>query len=78
MTDNLFSARAISSHSIGISFEPATSQSEVNGELTWGMSWNIVEGLGKFIIVLGGVDSSKVTGDVTFVLVDSPLLSHRL
>ena len=36
------------------------------------MSWNIVEGFGKFILVLGGVDKSKLTGDVTFVLVDSP------
>ncbi|KAF8204086.1 aspartic protease [Pholiota molesta] len=36
VTDNLFSAGAITAHSIGISFEPTTVDETVNGEITWG------------------------------------------
>jgi len=36
VTDNLFSEGTISSNEIGISFEPATSDSEQNGEITFG------------------------------------------
>ena len=73
VTDNLFSQGTISSDSIGISFEPATSQSDENGELTWGKSSSkVFEELGNSSLVLGGVDSSKFTGSITFVLVGSP------
>ena len=78
MTDNLFSAGAIPSNSIGILFEPATSQSAGSGELTWGKYWNIIEELGEFILVLGGVDSSKFTGQIKFVLADAPCISPSL
>jgi len=36
VTDNLFTEGTISANELGISFEPTTSDSEVNGELTWG------------------------------------------
>ncbi|KAF8473762.1 acid protease [Gautieria morchelliformis] len=36
VTDNLFSEGLIPSHEIGVSFEPTTSQSETNGEITFG------------------------------------------
>ncbi|KAF8330516.1 acid protease [Amanita rubescens] len=36
VTDNAFSQGSIDAHMIGISFEPTTSQSDQNGELTWG------------------------------------------
>ena len=36
VTDNLFSQGTISSDSIGISYEPTTSEGTVNGELTFG------------------------------------------
>jgi cathepsin E len=36
VTDNLFSVGTIPSNLIGISFEPATAESVINGELTWG------------------------------------------
>jgi len=36
VTDNLFSQGTISSEVIGISYQPTTTASETNGELTWG------------------------------------------
>ncbi len=36
VTDNAYAAGSIDANMVGISFEPATSASEVNGELTWG------------------------------------------
>lgn len=36
VTDNLFAQGAISADSIGISYEPTTSEDTVNGELTFG------------------------------------------
>jgi cathepsin E len=36
VTDNLFSAGTIPSHSIGISFEPTNTDTDLNGEITWG------------------------------------------
>jgi len=54
VTDNLFAQGAIANDSIGISFEPTTSDDSVNGELDF-----------------GGVDTSKITGDVSFVPITS-------
>ncbi|KAI0786915.1 aspartic proteinase [Abortiporus biennis] len=54
VTDNAFSQNLISSDLVGISFQPATSTSDMNGELTF-----------------GGTDSSKFTGDITFVPITS-------
>ncbi|KAI0755096.1 acid protease [Daedaleopsis nitida] len=50
VTDSLFSEGAITSNSIGIFYEPTTSQGALNGELSF-----------------GGVDETKITGDVNFV-----------
>ena len=36
VTDNLSSAGSISANTIGISFQPTTSEEVLNGELTWG------------------------------------------
>jgi len=36
VTDNLSSSGAISANTIGISFQPTTSEEVLNGELTWG------------------------------------------
>jgi hypothetical protein len=36
VTDNLFSQGLISTHEVAVSFEPTTSDSVTNGELTWG------------------------------------------
>ena len=50
VTDNLFSQGTIPTNSIGISYEPTTSEdATVNGELTF-----------------GGTDSSKFTGEITY------------
>ena len=55
MTDNLFKQGTIPTESIGISYVPTTSTSEVaNGELDF-----------------GGVDSAKISGDVTYVPITS-------
>ncbi|GJE88453.1 pepsin-like aspartic proteases [Phanerochaete sordida] len=50
VVDNLFSQGTITSDSLGIFYEPTTTEGAINGELTF-----------------GGIDSSKITGDVTFV-----------
>ncbi|KZP14843.1 aspartic peptidase A1 [Athelia psychrophila] len=51
VTDNLFTTGTITDHTIGISFEPITSDTnQVNGELSF-----------------GGTDSSKYTGAITYV-----------
>jgi cathepsin E len=36
VTDNLYSHRTIAADQIGISFQPTTQPSVMNGELTWG------------------------------------------
>lgn len=36
VTDNLFSKQILSLDGVAISFEPATVEPEVNGEITWG------------------------------------------
>ena len=55
MTDNLFKQGTIPTESIGISYVPTTSSSEVaNGELDF-----------------GSVDTSKISGDVTYVPITS-------
>ena len=54
VTDNLFAQGTIPQESIGISYEPTTSEGSVNGELTF-----------------GGVDDTKISGDVTFVPITS-------
>lgn len=36
VTGNLFSQGTITANVIGVSFEPTTSDTDVNGELTWG------------------------------------------
>ncbi|KAF8869591.1 acid protease [Gymnopilus junonius] len=54
VTDNLFAQGTIPQESIGISYEPTTSEGSVNGELTF-----------------GGVDDTKITGDVSFVPITS-------
>jgi len=54
VTDNLAKAGTISANSIGVSYAPPTSESDTNGELTF-----------------GGTDSSKFTGDITFVPITS-------
>ncbi|KZT72870.1 family A1 protease [Daedalea quercina L-15889] len=54
VTDNLLSQGLISTEVLAISFEPATSDSDANGELTF-----------------GGTDSSKYTGDITYVSLTS-------
>jgi len=50
VTDNLFSQGTIPAHQVAVSFEPTTSDSVANGELTF-----------------GGTDSSKFTGDISFI-----------
>jgi saccharopepsin len=51
VTDNLYSQGTISSYTLGVYFEPATTVSDdLTGELTF-----------------GGVDSSKTTGKVNYV-----------
>ncbi|EMD33953.1 hypothetical protein CERSUDRAFT_76121 [Gelatoporia subvermispora B] len=50
VTDNAYSQGLISEKSVGISFQPTTSESATNGELTF-----------------GGADSSKYTGELSFV-----------
>ncbi|OCH92611.1 acid protease [Obba rivulosa] len=54
VTDNLFAQGTIESDSLGIFFEPTTSEGALNGELTF-----------------GGTDSSKISGDITFVPITS-------
>ncbi|KAG6327123.1 hypothetical protein ID866_11966, partial [Astraeus odoratus] len=54
VTDNLYAQGTISSESIGISYQPSTSEGQVNGELTF-----------------GGVDTSKITGQITYVPITS-------
>ncbi|PSR70558.1 hypothetical protein PHLCEN_2v13597 [Hermanssonia centrifuga] len=54
VTDNLFSQGTIVSDSIGISYEPTTTEGAINGELDF-----------------GGVDESKITGEVNFVPITS-------
>ncbi|KZP26871.1 acid protease, partial [Athelia psychrophila] len=54
VTDNLFSQGIADTATIGISFEPTTSDNDANGELTF-----------------GGTDSSKFTGDITYVPITS-------
>ena len=38
VVDNLWTQDTISSYEIGISFEPTTSESNENGEISWGLS----------------------------------------
>ncbi|KAH8100001.1 acid protease [Cristinia sonorae] len=54
VVDNLFAQGTISQASIGIFYQPTTSDNQVNGELNF-----------------GGVDDSKITGDVNFVPITS-------
>ncbi|KDR83017.1 hypothetical protein GALMADRAFT_863793 [Galerina marginata CBS 339.88] len=54
VTQNLFTEKLIPAQSIGISYEPTTTEGAVNGELTF-----------------GSVDTTKTTGDVTFVPITS-------
>jgi len=54
VTDNLFAQGTISEDSLGISFEPTTTNGSLNGELTF-----------------GGTDSSKYTGEITYVPITS-------
>ncbi|KII85701.1 hypothetical protein PLICRDRAFT_701179 [Plicaturopsis crispa FD-325 SS-3] len=56
VTDNLFSAGTITANEVAVSFEPTTSESITNGELTFG----VIEGTAL------GTDSSKFTGSITF------------
>ncbi|KAG6325936.1 hypothetical protein ID866_13153, partial [Astraeus odoratus] len=60
VTDNLYAQGTISSDSIGISYQPSTSEGQVNGELNF-----------------GGLDTSKITGQITYVPITStPPASH--
>ena len=52
MTDNLLSQGLIDTEVLAVSFEPTTTDSDTNGELTF-----------------GGTDSSKYTGDISYVYV---------
>ena len=52
MTDNLLSQGIIDTEVLAVSFEPTTTDSDTNGELTF-----------------GGTDSSKYTGDISYVYV---------
>ncbi|EMD39767.1 hypothetical protein CERSUDRAFT_71628 [Gelatoporia subvermispora B] len=54
VTDNLFAQGTIEEDSLGIFFQPTTSEGALNGELTF-----------------GGTDTSKISGDVTFVPITS-------
>ena len=54
VTDNLFAQGTIQNDSLGIFYQPTTTEGALNGELTF-----------------GGVDNSKITGDVTFVPITS-------
>ncbi|KAF8170922.1 aspartic peptidase domain-containing protein [Pholiota molesta] len=54
VTDNLSSQKTIPTESLAISFNPTTSNGEVNGELTF-----------------GSTDSSRFTGEITFVPITS-------
>ncbi|KAH8104997.1 acid protease [Phellopilus nigrolimitatus] len=61
VTDNLFAQKTISTNSIGISYEPTTSSSNVaNGELTF-----------------GGTDSTKFTGSINYVDITSTSPASR-
>ena len=68
VTDNLFANGLITANEIGVSFEPTTQQSVVNGELTWGTFF-----LFCFFFFMwwwkcypGGTDSTKFTGSISF------------
>jgi cathepsin E len=68
VTDNLFSQGVISANSIGISFEPTTSAEIVNGEITWGeYRPSIIRGSSYSALLIGGTDSSKLTGAITYM-----------
>ncbi|TFK52340.1 acid protease [Heliocybe sulcata] len=54
VTDNLYAQGTIPTESIGISYVPSTSASDVNGEMSFGTT-----------------DSSKYTGDITYVPITS-------
>lgn len=71
VTDRLYSSGVISTNSIGVSFEPATSTSDANGELTWG-KFGVLPSqrtpvLNDSPLILGGINSSKLTGSITYV-----------
>jgi hypothetical protein len=59
VTDNAFAQGLITSDEIGISFEPTTTSSVVNGELTWGIHTFIDYIIG--IIVLTDVTQVEPT-----------------
>ncbi|KAF9473455.1 aspartic protease [Pholiota conissans] len=61
--DNLFESGIITQGLMAISFEPATTEDVVNGEITWG----------KFLYSTGGVDNSKFTGSLSFIPVTTTL-----
>lgn len=67
VTDNLFGRGVITANQIGVSFEPTTQETLVNGELTWGLAMSYIyiyfTNLQTFV---GGTDSSKFTGSINF------------
>ncbi|OCH93069.1 acid protease [Obba rivulosa] len=60
VTDNAYFEGLISQDAVGVSFQPTTSESDTNGELTF-----------------GGADSSKYTGELSFVPITTTYPSNQ-
>jgi hypothetical protein len=69
VTDNAFTDGIITSNEIGVSFEPTTTSSVVNGELTWGIHTFIDYIIG--IIVLTDVTQVESTAPSTLAQLPS-------
>ena len=70
VVDTLFAQNSIAAHEVGISFEPATETSQMNGEISWGKVQNSsIASIEIQKASLGGVDGPKYTGAITYAYV---------
>ncbi|KAK0455872.1 aspartic peptidase A1 [Armillaria borealis] len=75
VTDNLYSQGSITDDAVGVYFAPTTQDEVVNGELSWGLYLRFCST--SFMSrtncnsILGGSDSSKITGSIGYAPVTS-------
>lgn len=73
VTDNLYSQGSITGDAVGVYFAPTTQDEVVNGELSWGLYLRFCST--SFMSrtncnsILGGSDSSKLTGSIGYACV---------